>query len=164
MNRKIGRIGWIVLAVLACGVALGQEVNPREETRWPGMDHAGKVLLPNGWSLKPAGSHLEIGDFPVNIAVHPSGEYAAVLCAGYGPHEIVIVDLNPQRTRVVSRVQIKQAFYGLTWSPDGGSIAVAITKDAEEPWGVYLVRPDGTGLERVTSGSYAALAWQPLTG
>jgi DNA-binding beta-propeller fold protein YncE len=80
------------------------------------------VQLPNQWSLKPAGRHLAAGDFPVNIALHPTGEFAAVLCAGFGTHEILIVDLNAERTRVLSRVQIHQAFYGLTWSTDGRQI------------------------------------------
>ncbi|MDY3554661.1 alkaline phosphatase family protein [Gemmata sp. JC717] len=88
----------------------------------PGLRRDGFVQLPNQWSLKPAGRHIETGDFPVNVALHPTGEFAAVLCAGYGPHEIVIVDLNPERTRVLSRVQVHQAFYGLTWSPDGKQV------------------------------------------
>ncbi|MFM8272522.1 MAG: bifunctional YncE family protein/alkaline phosphatase family protein [Gemmata sp.] len=88
----------------------------------PGIQRDGSVQLPNQWSLRPAGRHVETGDFPVNIAVHPTGEFAAVLCAGYGPHEILVVDLNPDRTRVLSRVQIHQAFYGLTWSGDGRQV------------------------------------------
>ncbi len=52
----------------------------------------------------------------------------------------------------------------LTWSPDGDSVAIATTGEAEQPWGVYLVRPDGSGIEQVARGSYAALAWQPLRG
>jgi DNA-binding beta-propeller fold protein YncE len=88
----------------------------------PGLRRDGFVQLPNQWALKPAGRHLEAGDFPVNVALHPTGEFAAVLCAGYGPHEILIVDLNPERTRVLSRVRIDQAFYGLQWSKDGRQV------------------------------------------
>jgi Tol biopolymer transport system component len=51
----------------------------------------------------------------------------------------------------------------LTWSPDGTVVAVATTTSSERSWGVYLVRPDGSGLERLKIGLYAALAWQPLT-
>src|SRR6187549_272567 len=58
----------------------------------PGLRRDGFVQLPNQWSLKPAGRHLEVGDFPVNIAIHPTGEFAAILCAGYREHEIIIVD------------------------------------------------------------------------
>jgi Tol biopolymer transport system component len=52
----------------------------------------------------------------------------------------------------------------LAWSPDGRTVAVAITRDAALPWGVYLVPVDGSEPERVASGSYASLAWQPLRG
>jgi hypothetical protein len=39
------------------------------------------VLLPNGWSLTPAGHSLTLGDLPLNIAVSPSGRYLAVTIA-----------------------------------------------------------------------------------
>jgi len=91
---------------------------PLERTL-PGLHRDGYVQLPNQWRLKPAGRHLELGDFPVNIALHPTGQFAAVLHAGFRDHEVVIVNLDKTRTRVVSRATVDQAFYGLTWSPDG---------------------------------------------
>ena len=39
-------------------------------------------MLPNQWSLKPAGKHLVLGDFPVTVALHPIDNVAAVLHAG----------------------------------------------------------------------------------
>jgi DNA-binding beta-propeller fold protein YncE len=92
---------------------------PLVERELPGLRKDGFVQLPNQWRLKPAGRHIELGDFPVNIALHPTGQYAAVLQAGFKDHEVVIVDLNAKRTRVISRATIDQAFYGLTFSPDG---------------------------------------------
>jgi DNA-binding beta-propeller fold protein YncE len=83
----------------------------------PGVQPGGAVLLPNQWSLRPAGRQRELGDFPVNLAVHPSGRWLAVLHAGYGEHEIAVVDLV--RERVVNRVPLDQAFYGLCFAPDG---------------------------------------------
>ena len=61
---------------------------------------------PNQWSLRPAGKHLPLGDFPVNIALHPGGQWVAVLHAGYGEHEIVVVELHKDRPRIVSRVSL----------------------------------------------------------
>src|SRR5262249_28787562 len=46
--------------------------------------------------------------------------YAAVLHAGYGKHEVVIVDLN--RLRVVSRTPVHETFYGLEFSSDGNQL------------------------------------------
>ena len=40
----------------------------KPEVTWPGMTRAGTVLLPNGWSLKPAGKQTPLGDFPVFMA------------------------------------------------------------------------------------------------
>src|ERR1700756_4514749 len=81
------------------------------------MSDEGMILLPNQWSLKPAGKQIKLGDFPVQIVLHPSERWAAVLHAGYGDHEIVIVDLK--RDRVVSRVTVPQAFYGICLDPEG---------------------------------------------
>jgi YVTN family beta-propeller protein len=86
-------------------------------TVWPGRRPDGSVLLPNQWSLHPVGRQVELADFPVNIAVHPEGRYAAVLHAGYSEHQILVVDW--QAGQVVSRFPIHEAFYGLEFSKDG---------------------------------------------
>jgi YVTN family beta-propeller protein len=75
------------------------------------------VLLPNQWSLRPVGKQVEMGDFPINIAVHPGGRFAAVLHSGYGAHEILVVDIPA--AHVVSRTAVHEAFYGLEFSKDG---------------------------------------------
>jgi len=89
----------------------------------PGMQAGGQIALPNQWSLEPAGKQIKLGDFPVNVALHPSGPWAAVLHAGYGEHEVVVVDLGNQR--VVSRVTLPQAFQGLCFDPAGARLFVS---------------------------------------
>ncbi len=92
----------------------------RKAEIWPGLRPDGSVMLPNQWSLRPAGVQVALGDFPVHLAVHPGSRYAAVLHCGYGDHEIVVVDVP--EARVVSRVGIPEAFYGLAFSPDGSEL------------------------------------------
>jgi DNA-binding beta-propeller fold protein YncE len=75
------------------------------------------VLLPNQWVLRPVGKQIGLDDFPVNIAVHRDGDFAAVLHSGYSGHVIVIVDLR--NDRVFSRTPVHETFYGLEFSPDG---------------------------------------------
>ncbi len=87
---------------------------PRE---LPGPKPDGSVLLPNQWSLRPVGTQVPLGDFPINVAVHPGGRFAAVLHSGYGAHEILVVDLAS--AKVVSRTPVHEAFYGLEFSKDG---------------------------------------------
>ncbi|MBI5396509.1 MAG: beta-propeller fold lactonase family protein [Verrucomicrobia bacterium] len=86
----------------------------------PGQRADGSVLLPNQWSLRPAGKQALLEDFPVNVAVHPSGKFAAVLHCGYSQHAIVVV--NIATAEVVSRVALDEAFYGLEFSRDGKTL------------------------------------------
>jgi DNA-binding beta-propeller fold protein YncE len=83
----------------------------------PGKRPDGSVLLPNHWSLRPVGKQVELGDFPINVAVHPGGRFAAVLHSGYSAHEIVVVDITS--AQVASRTRVHEAFYGLEFSRDG---------------------------------------------
>ena len=73
----------------------------------------------------------------MNIALHPAGQFAAVLHCGHGRHEVIIVELGKEKEkekdkdkekakepekeqdRVVSRTIIDESFYGLAFSGDG---------------------------------------------
>ena len=85
--------------------------------RWPGKQPDGSVLLPNMWSLRPAGTQVDLADFPVNIALHPDGKFAVVLHAGYSAHEIAVVDIV--KALVLTRTKIEETFYGIEFSRDG---------------------------------------------
>src|SRR6185312_14140073 len=87
------------------------------QANWPGPKDGGRTLLPNMWSLHPAGKQVLLGDFPVNIALHPSGKWAAVLHSGYGQHEITIVQTSDGE--ILSRAPINESYYGLAFSADG---------------------------------------------
>ena len=113
--RSLLLVTWSTLSLLT--LQAGQPPKEGEPVQWPGVKHGGSVLLPNGWSLKPSGRQTALGDFPVNIALHPSGKFLAILHAGYGDHEIIIIDAKSSKK--LNRVIIDQTFYGLTFSPDG---------------------------------------------
>jgi WD40 repeat protein len=98
--------------------AAARSADPRQVRILPGPEKDGSIRLPNQWSLRPAGRQIQLGDFPVNAVLHPTGKWLAVLHAGFGTHEIHIVSLKPQ-PRVLSRVTLPQTFCGLCFSPDG---------------------------------------------
>src|ERR1700745_3202558 len=105
--------------VMAAMPVLASQSSPAK-VDLPGPRPDGSVLLPNQWSLRPAGRQVALGDFPVNIAVHPDGRFAAVLHCGHGPHEIVVVDLK--EGTIASRAPIHEAFYGLEFSHSGARL------------------------------------------
>jgi DNA-binding beta-propeller fold protein YncE len=126
MRRSLFAAALLVTVYVGLTLALTRnretaEAPPRRETRLPrllpGVQPSGEVQLPNQWSLRPAGRQILVGDFPVNLALHPNGKWLAVLHAGYGEHEIVIMNLKTLKK--TSRVLLDQCFVGLCFSPDG---------------------------------------------
>jgi YVTN family beta-propeller protein len=75
-----------------------------------------KVMLPNGWQLSPAGRMLKLGDLPLNIAVSPSGNMAAVTNNGESTQSIELIDINNEI--MLDSVVIGKAWLGLTFSDD----------------------------------------------
>lgn len=121
----------ILFLTIATAVLLSTLGHSREDTSpvsttpprlLPGLNGDGFIQLPNQWRLRPAGSQIEVGDLPMNIAVHPDGRYLAILHTGYRDHEVVIVDTQGVRPRIVSRAVVDEAFYGLAFSPDGKKV------------------------------------------
>ncbi|MEQ1799949.1 MAG: beta-propeller fold lactonase family protein, partial [Lacibacter sp.] len=72
------------------------------------------ILLPNGWSLSPAGRSLDAGDLPLNIAVSYSQKWIAVTNNGQSTQTIQLIDIQQEKT--VHTVEIPKAFYGLKFS------------------------------------------------
>jgi len=111
----------LTLALFLTGPLAAQTSKPGARPELlPGVRPDGSVLLPNQWSLRPVGRQIPVGDFPVQIALHPGGQYAGVLHAGYGQHEVVVLDIRS--ASIVSRVSVPEAFYGIAFSPDGSRL------------------------------------------
>ena len=91
----------------------------------PGLLPSGEVQLPNQWKLNPVGSHVGLGDFPVQIALSSDAKYAAVLHTGYGEHEVAVVSLTGGPAKVASRVSLPQSFHGMSFSRDGKTLWVS---------------------------------------
>jgi DNA-binding beta-propeller fold protein YncE len=113
----------VLIAFAVPAVAQESKAPPAPPARvLPGLQRDGFVQLPNQWKLKAAGAHLDVGDFPVNIQFHPTGQFAAVLHNGYREHEIVMVSLAANARKIVSRTILPQSFTGLAFSPDGKQV------------------------------------------
>jgi len=93
----------------------------------PGLQKNGQTLLPNGWSLRPAGEQIDVGDFPSHLEISPDGKFAAVLHSGWGTHEIRVVGIA--ENKVLSSVVLDQTFQGLRFSDDGSRLFVSGAED-----------------------------------
>ena len=101
-------IALFVLPLLIVTASLAQTI--------PGSSKSGKVLLPNGWSLSPAGRSLPLGDLPLNIQISASQKLMAVTNNGQSKQSIQLID--PQSEKILHDQPIGKAWYGLKFSAD----------------------------------------------
>jgi YVTN family beta-propeller protein len=111
-NRRILTVGTLVALAAAAG-ALAQQTSAPQR---PGSAK-GQTLLPNGWSIAPAGKHVAVGDLPLAMVESADGHYAIVANNGYRKPSLTVVDLR--RLSVTQRVPLDSAWLGLAWHPDG---------------------------------------------
>ncbi|MGZ8557853.1 MAG: YncE family protein, partial [Chitinophagaceae bacterium] len=74
------------------------------------------VMLPNGWSLSPAGRSLPLGDLPLNIAISKSKKLMAVTNNGQSVQSIQLI--NPLTEKILDNVVVPTSWYGLKFSAD----------------------------------------------
>ena len=118
----------LVLPLLIATASLAQTI--------PGSSKSGKVLLPNGWSLSPAGRSLPLGDLPLNIQISASQKLMAVSNNGQSKQSIQLID--PQSEKILHDQPIGKAWYGLKFSADEKKLYASGAND-----NIILVYPIG---------------------
>jgi DNA-binding beta-propeller fold protein YncE len=86
----------------------------------PGKESSGRVLLPNGWYLSPAGQEVALGGFPLRVVAVPRSPYAIVTSNGYGQHFLAV--LNIKTRTVENKAPIHEGWMGLAVSSDGSTV------------------------------------------
>ncbi|WP_406695944.1 alkaline phosphatase family protein [Singulisphaera sp. Ch08] len=125
-DGQVGRATLVIVAIFAAMTVGADDPTPKEpdqrEIMLPGLTRSGSVLLPNGWSLRPAGKQSPLGDLPVILAENPKFPILAILHAGYGEHEVWTLDAKSGQT--IARAAIPASFSGLVWSANGDRLYV----------------------------------------
>ncbi len=75
-----------------------------------------KTVLPNGWTLSPAGRSLPLGDLPLNIVLSSSKKMMAVTNNGQSVQSIQLIDVTSE-TVLDSKI-VPKSWYGLKFSQD----------------------------------------------
>ncbi len=75
-----------------------------------------RVMLPNGWSLTPAGKNIPIGELPLNLVVSNRKKYLAITNNGQSRHTIDLIDIEKEQR--IDSIVIAKAWYGLAFSKD----------------------------------------------
>src|ERR1700722_7145388 len=118
-----------------------------------------KILLPNGWSLTPAGRSLPLGDLPLNIAVSSSRRYLAVTNNGQSTQTLQLIDAVKEQ--ILDSVIIPKSWLGLAFSADekylyaSGGNDNRILKYSVEPKAGMSGGADGAGGGAASAGGPA---------
>ena len=94
------------LACLFAGYAYGQIQTPGQKGK--------QLLLPNGWSLSPAGRSLPLGDLPLNMAVSASKKWIAVTNNGQSTQSLQLIDAVKEK--MLDEIEIPKSWYGLRFA------------------------------------------------
>ncbi len=100
-----------------------------DKPRYAGPTESG-FLLPNGWTITPAGKQVVLPDMALNILPLADGKHALVACSGYNQHQIALVELAGPA--VVDTARVRQSWFGLAadraqeklWWSGGGAVAL----------------------------------------
>lgn len=147
--------------------------NTAQKVQTPGNDpKARKVMLPNGWSLSPAGRSLQLGDLPLNMALSKNNQLLAVTNNGQSKQSIQLID--PKSEKLLDTMSIAKSWYGIKFSDDdknlyvsGGNDNVIVTYQINNkkfgqsdtirlgnPWPAEKISPAGIDVNSKTSRLY----------
>ena len=88
-----------------------------------GVQDNGRILVPNGQTLTPAGTHIEVNDRPLGMIVSPNGALLAVVTgSNFNPRALHLIDINTRTLR--QTIPIANSFVGVAFSPAGDTIYV----------------------------------------
>src|SRR5262249_43463436 len=110
-------------APVGCGVDAARAAAAPAPRQVPGPADGGRVRLPNGWYLSPAGRQVKVGDLPLGLAISPDGRTAAVTHSGWHAKGLDLVDLD--RGTQVQNVRLAETWLGVAFIDSGRTLAVA---------------------------------------
>jgi DNA-binding beta-propeller fold protein YncE len=106
----------------------------------PGKADGGRVLLPNGWYLSPAGQHAQVGELPLNMVATADGKY--VITTNNGTKEQSLSLLRTKDWQVVQDLPVRKSWLGLAITADGKRVVVSGGNDNR----ILLYRLEGEKL------------------
>ena len=89
----------------------------------PGKLADGRVRLPNGWYLSPAGVQAGVGELPLNIAVTPDERFIITTDNGTAVQNLTVIDAATWK--VVQTLPLRKAWVGLRLIDGGRKLLVS---------------------------------------
>ena len=83
----------------------------------------GKMMLPNGWRITPAGRHIKLpGDLPMKMIVTADGKLI-VNTAGWHDHDVNVIDIKTEKLE--QNFDIGKNWDGMSLDPATGTVFIS---------------------------------------
>jgi len=110
-------------AVAAAGLIADRSTQTRNYVLPDRLTPEGKMMLPNGWRITPAGRHIKLpGDLPMKMIVTRDGKLI-VNTAGWHDHNVHILDLKSEKLE--QTLDVGKNWDGMSLDPSTGSLFIS---------------------------------------
>src|SRR5262245_61762201 len=119
-SRMVGRV---LMSAVRATLGIGTTVYAVRQHQAAGVQPNGRILIPNGQTLTPAGTHVQVNDRPLGMVLSPDGTLLAVVTgSNFNPRALHLIDVQ---TRTLKQtIAIAASFVGVAFSPAGDRIYV----------------------------------------
>jgi len=147
-SRMVGRV--FIGGVIAT-IAIGTTVYAVHQRQVVGVQSDGRILVPNGQTLTPAGTHVAVNDRPLGMVVSHDGRLlAAVTGSNFNPRALHLIDVQARTLK--QTIAIANSFVGVAFSPADDRIYVGGGPSND------------VKIFKATNGTFAADGTIPISG
>src|ERR1044071_3566571 len=122
MKRKhvLYAFGTLALAAIAL---IGAKVKQERRYVLPNKLSEGRMMLPNGWRITPAGRHIKLpGDLPMKMIV-TADDKLLVNTAGWHDHTVNVIDLKTEQLE--QSLDVAKNWDGMSLDTSSGTIFIS---------------------------------------
>src|SRR5215467_8277858 len=145
-SQTFGRVAVTLIVTLGIGTTL---LAVRHHL--VGVQQDGSILVPTGQTLTPAGTHIDVNDRPLGMAVSPNGNLLAVVTgSNFSARALHLIDIQSRTLK--QTIAITNSFVGVAFNPAGDTIYVGGGPSND------------VKIFKATSGVFAAAGTIPISG
>src|SRR5215467_7797729 len=145
-SQTFGRVAITLIVTVGIGTTVVAVRN-----RFVGVLQDGSILVPTGQQLTPAGTHIEVNDRPLGMAVSSDGSLVAVVTgSNFSARALHLIDVQSRTLK--QTIAITNSFVGVAFNPGGDTIYVGGGPSND------------VKIFKATNGVFAAAGTIPISG
>jgi YVTN family beta-propeller protein len=122
----------VLAAIAAVGLIADRTTQLRKYVLPDDISSDGKMLLPNGWHVTPAGRHIKLaGDLPMKMIVTRDGKLL-VNTAGWHDHDVNVIDIKSEKLE--QTLDVAKNWDGMSLDAASGTLYLSSGGTPKKGW------------------------------